>query len=168
MVTCIFLYLQSCSPTTLLPCKHFICLNVYPPDTISSYGQDAAVDWKLSSSLHSEKKEEPKRLLRGTIFLSAEQTPLWHCFGSSFSSGAIFLNMIMKKNGPSLTKRSRFSKRLLWGTILAPLFFWVYPSSHLVWVETLQQPFDHQLSGTLCRDSLDWKGFSDPECLRLC
>ncbi len=29
------------------------------------------------------------------------------------------------KNGPSLPKRSRFPKWLLWGTILAPLFFWV-------------------------------------------
>ena len=36
------------------------------------------------SLIHSEKKEEPKLLLRGTIFLSAEQTPLWHYFGSSY------------------------------------------------------------------------------------
>ena len=35
-------------------------------------------------------KEEPFRLLRGIIFFSTEQTPLWHFFVSSFLSGAVF------------------------------------------------------------------------------
>ena len=68
------------------------------------------------------KKEEPKRLLGGTIFLSLFSCPpfscqhLWHYFEG--------------KNGPSLPKRSHFPKQLPRGTFLAPPFLWVQESSH--------------------------------------
>ncbi len=46
-----------------------------------------------------------------------------------------------EKNDPSLPKRNRFPKRLLWGTVLAPLFFWVYSLARECWcVVALKKP----------------------------
>ena len=74
------------------------------------------------------KKEEPKRLLRGTVFLSGEQTPLWHCFGSSFLSGAVFLKKIFGmlrgfvfENGSPLPGGTVFFLNMIMKEKMAPL-----------------------------------------------
>ncbi len=121
--------------------SHFFLLQTFDGWLLWKFSHDNSLAYmcRCQADIHSEKKEEPKWLLRGTIFLSAEWTPLWHCFGSSFLSGAVFLKKKVGnrrhrfspkhdyegKNGSTLPKRSHFQKRLLWGTILAPLFFWV-------------------------------------------
>ena len=73
---------------------------------------------------NSRTKEEPKRLLRGTIFLSTEKFCSVALFGSSFLRGAVFssLNMIMNANLAPLCQRGAvlrhlFPKQLLWGTL---------------------------------------------------
>ncbi len=59
---------------------------------------------------HSEKKEEPLWLLRGTV--SVHRTDP-------------FVALFFRKKWTLFAKGSHFPKRLLWGTSLAPLFFWV-------------------------------------------
>ena len=62
---------------------------------ISTSGYKSQVNCKWNF-VHSEKKEEPKRLLRGSIFKN----------GSSLPGGTVFfLNMIMKKKMAPLCQR---------------------------------------------------------------
>ncbi len=103
-------------------------------------------DIEKGSFVTLRKKEEPKRLLRGTVLVRRTDpfvALFWLLF---FLSGAVFQPFSLGKTAPLckeapfsclwapfmpffwkkwtlLAKRSHFPKRLLWGTSLAPLFF---------------------------------------------
>ena len=64
----------------------------------------------------TQKKKRSQNGSSEAPFLSAEQTPLWHYFGSSFLSGAVFLNMIMKENSAR-----EVPKQCQGGTKIVPL-----------------------------------------------